>query len=385
MMHKLPSNWITATFENAFEKMPKSTITAGEGQETGKYRFFTSSSEQTMHIDTAVFDGEFLIFGTGGNPSIHYCNEKFSTSTDCWVMKGKFPDLDLKYVYYFFKGNRALLQRGFRGAGLKHLSRDYLNAVQIPKPSLETQRKIVSILEKAEKLKENRAQADELTGEFLKAVFYEMFGDPVRNEKKWQKCKLSDILAIKLNSGWSPVCSDKKGDLPVLSLANLTENGLSSDIEKYYEGNPRHRGVDLEIGDLLISRSNVRELVGRIGRYIGMPKKVLYPDLMIRMRLDNKKASSIFFEKYLQNSSVKKIIQSVAHGSSGSMVKISQGDLEEIQVILPPIELQNKFAKIVEQVESIKQRQTDSKKQIDDLFNVLMRDAFNGKLSGGTE
>ena len=55
-------------------------------------------------------------------------------------------------------------------------------------------------------------------------------------------------------------------------------------------------------------------------------------------------------------------------------------DLEKIKIPLPPIELQNKFAEIVKQVESMKEHQKESKEQIDDLFNALMQKAFKGEL-----
>ncbi|MCZ7393220.1 MAG: hypothetical protein O8C56_07825, partial [Candidatus Methanoperedens sp.] len=62
------------TFEN------KSKHTASEGKEKGKFKFFTSSNFQSKFVDSVDLHGEFLIFGTGGNASIHYSNEKFSTS-----------------------------------------------------------------------------------------------------------------------------------------------------------------------------------------------------------------------------------------------------------------------------------------------------------------
>ena len=88
-----------------FEYMPKSKIKAGEGKKEGKYKFFTSSNIQDKYIDEFIYDGEYLIFGTGGKASINYCNEKFSTSTDNFVVKVK-KDINTKFVYLYFKNDK---------------------------------------------------------------------------------------------------------------------------------------------------------------------------------------------------------------------------------------------------------------------------------------
>jgi len=264
---------------------------------------------------------------------------------------------------------------------VKHLSAKELNAIKISLPPLETQQKIVAILEKAEETKKLRAQADELTQKLLQSVFLEMFGDPVENPKIWNMKQLKDCIKIPLNSGWSPKCSDDIGGTPVFSLANLRDQGLSDEITKYYSGDLPKKGLDLEIGDLLISRSNTVELVGRIGRYNGNPEKVIYPDLMIRIRLNENLVNALFFEKYMQLNSTRKLIQKVSHGTSGSMVKISQSSLLKLPVILPPIELQQKFTEICNQIEKTTESQQQSSLEINNLFDALMQKAFTGELA----
>lgn len=266
------------------------------------------------------------------------------------------------------------------GANLPRINESKLLECKVPVPSLETQQKIVAILEKAEETKKLRAQADELTQKLLQSVFLEMFGDPVENPKNWNMKQLKDCIKIPLNSGWSPKCSDDISGTPVFSLANLQDQGLSDEITKYYSGDLPKKGLDLEIGDLLISRSNTVELVGRIGRYNGKPEKVLYPDLMIRIRLNENLVNSLFFEKCMQLNSTRKLIQKVSHGTSGSMVKISQSSLLKLPVILPPIELQQKFAEICNKMEKTTESQKQSSLEINNLFDVLMQKAFTGEL-----
>lgn len=113
---------------------PKSKIKAGDGKSEGKYKFFTSSPNQTKYIDEANYDKPSLVFGTGGNSSVHFCDKPFSTSTDCLVMYGR-SKIELETIYNYLKSNIGILENGFKGAGLKHISKDYILAIEIDLPS----------------------------------------------------------------------------------------------------------------------------------------------------------------------------------------------------------------------------------------------------------
>ena len=94
--------------DNYIIAQPKSKIKAGEGKNKGKYKFFNSSNVQTKFYDEYQYDKPALIFGTGGNASIHYCDEPFSTSTDCIVFYARNGSVDLKLIYIFISSNMHL-------------------------------------------------------------------------------------------------------------------------------------------------------------------------------------------------------------------------------------------------------------------------------------
>ena len=131
--------------KDEFAFLPKSKIKAGEGKDEGTYPFFTSSDIKVKRIDNYLFDDELVILGTGGMPSCNYYNGKFSVSTDNFVLKtnGKIKP---KYLYYFLRReNLAILAAGFRGTGLKHISKEYAGNIDIPYSSLEKQNEIISV------------------------------------------------------------------------------------------------------------------------------------------------------------------------------------------------------------------------------------------------
>ena len=111
-----------------FDYQPKSGRKAGDGLEKGIFPFYTSSQIQNKYLNDYDYEGNCLVLGTGGKPSIHFASGKFSTSNDCFVIQPKNDnEIHSKFLYYYFLNNMYILENGFRGAGLKHLSRSYLN------------------------------------------------------------------------------------------------------------------------------------------------------------------------------------------------------------------------------------------------------------------
>ncbi|NOR46630.1 MAG: restriction endonuclease subunit S, partial [Methanosarcinaceae archaeon] len=97
----LPSDWKSTNFGDMFDFEKKSKHKASEGKEKGNYKFFTSSNIQKKFIDDFDFDGDFLVFGTGGSASMHNPSGKFSTSTDCLVAEINNQQILTRYVYYY--------------------------------------------------------------------------------------------------------------------------------------------------------------------------------------------------------------------------------------------------------------------------------------------
>ncbi|WP_051184505.1 restriction endonuclease subunit S [Desulfatiglans anilini] len=183
---------------NLFDFLPKSKVKAGDGLEAGKYPFYTSSENQSKYLDEFQHEPGCLVFGTGGKASVYFTTSRFATSTDCITIRPKpKATIDAGYVFQFFKGNMQVLESGFKGAGLKHISKAYLSAIQIPHPEeIDDQKRIGHLLGKVEGLIARRKQHLQQLEDLLKSVFLEMFGDPVRNEKGWDTEPLGKLATI---------------------------------------------------------------------------------------------------------------------------------------------------------------------------------------------
>ncbi|MFZ8017586.1 restriction endonuclease subunit S, partial [Fusobacterium watanabei] len=173
----------------------------------GKYNFYTSSKEQNKFLDYYEYSNEALIIGTGGNANIHHSYGKFSVSTDCFVLENKGNKIFLvEYIYKYLLKNIHILENGFRGAGLKHISKEYLENIEIPIISIEKQKKLIKNLKNIDIfIDKNKQIKNELN--FLNKSLFITF-----NKNGIEK-RLDDIADISM--GQSPLSQsyniDKKG------------------------------------------------------------------------------------------------------------------------------------------------------------------------------
>ncbi|WP_162174253.1 restriction endonuclease subunit S [Flavobacterium daejeonense] len=371
-------------FKELFSFEKKSKIKAGDGFKfgEGKYPFYTSSDTLSKTLNDFLFKDESLIFGTGGLASIHHCDEKFAVSTDCFVTQAKNKkETFTKFVYYYLSGNMHLLENGFKGAGLKHISKGYIEDLMIPLPPLPTQQKIAAILDKADELCQYNNQLIEKYDTLTQSLFLEMFGDPVKNEKGWKITTFSKILS-KIESGWSPVCENKPRtsdkEWAVLKLGAVSYSIYNSKENKKCEFEVPISKLDCEVkkGDLLFTRKNTYHMVGTTAFVYETEPRLLLPDTVFRLVYIKEKSNPLFLYYLLNNNKFSAEIQSLASGTSGSMPNISKAKLLAKETILPPVDLQNQFAERVLLIELQKKQAQEALAKSEELFQSLLQKAF---------
>lgn len=123
--------------------LKKSKRPASFGTDIGKYNFYVSG-EKIKRCDDVDYNEECIIIGTGGNANIKY-DSSFSCSTDTFILKSKNDMLIIKYLYYYFLTNMDILENGFSGSTIKHISKDYVSNLEIQLPDINIQKKIVDL------------------------------------------------------------------------------------------------------------------------------------------------------------------------------------------------------------------------------------------------
>lgn len=367
-------------FKNLFWFAPKSKIKAGDGLDKGRFPFYTSSSIQNKWIDKEQHFDEALIFGTGGSASIHYESHPFSTSTDCFVTISTRPDVNTKYVYYYLSSNIHIIERGFKGAGLKHLSKKFLEEIEIPLPDLETQNKIVAILDKAKAILDKREETIKMYDELLRATFLEMFGDPVKNEKGWSLKRMSEVSQSRLGK---MLDSKKNVGLNLRPyLRNTNVQWLKFDLDELFEmdfDENERLEFDLQYGDVLMCEGGE---IGRCAIWKNQIADVYFQKALHRVRFNIEYILPAYFVYmfwlYANIGGLKKFM------GAATISHLTGEKLKNLIIMVPPIELQEKFVNQVEKTETIKSKVEDSKNKIQNLINAISQQAFKGELDFNT-
>lgn len=351
----------------------KSKRKAWEWQNSGSYKFFTSSQVQKKYVNEYDFSGPALIFGTGWSASIHYCDEQFSTSTDCFILKTEDDQIDLRYMSYFLKWNISLLKNGFKWAWLEHISKEYLSEIQIPLPSLEVQKSIVAKLDKLTELIDLKKEAIGKTEELTKSVFLEMFGDPMINKFWWNLLKVRDFSEIRL---WKMLDQKKQTHLPQYDyLWNSNVKWWKIEIENlsqmWFSDNDKIT-FELIFWDVLICEWWE---VGRCAIWKNEAKDIYFQKALHRLRPNKNIILSeyIYFVMsfYCYNGYFDRF------KNSATISHLTWIVLKEIKFPAPPIELQNHFAEIVKKNQSVIEDQEQSLQKIQELYDTTIQEVFS--------
>jgi type I restriction enzyme S subunit len=246
---------------------------------------------------------------------------------------------------------------------------------EIPLPPLHIQHQIVAVLEQAETVKRQRQEADVLTGTLLQSVFYEMFGDPVRNEKGWEKAKLKEVTLWHKQGIYTNMSYVENGT-KLIRVTDILEDG-TLDYPNMPFLNLDSKTIDqfkAKVGDFIFARS------GSIGRCAIVKETIpaVFGSFSICFRFNPKKVNNNFFLYFMKIPSVLSRFKKFSHGSAN--ININAENIKDLDIFLPPLALQQQFARVVQDVERIRKQQGVSGKEIEGLFEGLMAGAFAGEL-----
>lgn len=300
----------------------------------------------------------------------------------CFVTNEK--TLSNEYLYVLLRSYQTIIQAKAFGGGQPNISAKELESLMIPFPPLGDQIRIATLLSRVQVLIARRKDNLRLLDEFLKSTFLEMFGDPVRNEKGWKRQKLGDLLSA-IEGGWSPKCESRQaniGEWGVLKLGAVTHCKFVDSENKALPKNVKpKRDKEVKKGDLLFTRKNTYDLVAACAYVYETKPQIMISDLIFRLVIkDESILSPIYLWKLLINQSQRKNIQALAGGAAGSMPNISKQNLRKVLLPLPPINLQNQFASIVQRVESLRILYQQNLKELENLYGALSQKAFKGDL-----
>lgn len=379
MEKRLPEGWEIKQFLECIEKEASSNklkIPKSEFQNKGEYPIIDQGIEYIAgYTDNPlkVYKSELPVIIFGDHTRIFkFVDFPFSLGAD--GTKVLVPKKDLLYpkYFYFFLHRLKIESHGYS----RHYK--FLKEKQIVIPPLQTQKKIVSILEKADEIKRLRMQADELTSQLLQSVFLEMFGDPVTNPKMWDVVKLEEICdnERKVTYGIVQPGKEVESGIPIVRSVNLIENSISLEglkkIDPQIEASyPRSR---LRGGELLVS---VRGTVCPVA-IASIELENANMSRGVAIVAPNSRCMVEYLLILFKTSAIQHWISVISKGIA--LKQLNLVELRKLKIPLPPLDIQQKFAQIVEKVEVIRQNQKQSQQALDNLFDALTQKAFKGEL-----
>lgn len=252
-------------------------------------------------------------------------------------------------VGLYFQGKTRPLQS--KTTGLHNLDFNKYLRFSIPVPPLPIQQQIVEELDKLSEIIEKKKQQVKELDTLAQSIFYDMFGDPNINEKKWETKKLSN-LCINLDSQRKPITAK---DRVVGSFPYYGASGIVDYVEGYI--------LDGEY--LLVSEDGANLLLRHTPIAFVAKGKIWVNNHAHILEFDNKKLQSFveYFFKYLD----------ISHLITGcAQPKLTQGNLNNIEIFFPSNTLIDSFAQKIEAIEKQKELINQSIKETQLLFDSRM-------------
>ena len=372
----------TVSLGDLFEFARKTDHPASHGISGGAYPFFISSQDKTLTTNSPDQEGPALIFGDGGSASVHCVDGPFSVSNHCYIAVPRNRQVEeVRFYNHYLKSNIHLLEAGFKGVGLKNISKSYLSSLPLPTASNATKRRVVEMLDKAEAICSKRKQIIELTDSLLKSIFIEMFGDLDTNTFGWGTYTVAEILKTDPQNGLYRPLSDYGSGVSILRIDGFYDGYL-------VKGRPLKRlNVDaktiakyrLDHGDIVINRVNSPEFIGKSALVEGLVDETVFESNMMRFRVDKEQINPRFFVDQLQTQYIKRQILR-ASKDAVNQSRINQTDVRNFEIRVPPVELQETYAAIVGKKTKTDRSLTEALSASSNLFRSLSQRVFNSEL-----
>jgi len=258
--------------------------------------------------------------------------------------------LDTKYLYYALISKN--LSKYSSGATIPHIYFKDYKKEKIALISESEQKKVINILDRIIDIINKRKNQINLLEELVKSRFIEMFGDPIKNEKGWDKIFIEEIASL-VSRGKTPKYVEKS-KIGVINQACIYWEKIKFENIKYHED--KKDILILQDQDILINSTGTGTL-GRVNIFIkNKEKDIIYTiDTHITLlRLKQWKSNSIYLKNYFRIPIIQKYLINKCVNGSTNQIELSKEKFNNFRVLLPPLSLQNEFAEFVEKTNKLK-------------------------------
>lgn len=394
---KLPENWIEKKLGSVLTRVNDkiNPQTSGEKKhfyiglehierQTGKLLLNsdeTTDANDILSMKTVFQKGDILYGKLRPNLNkVHLAEQDGICSTDIWALrpqKNISPDFILRFLR-----SPAVYERATQlaaGANLPRVSANSFDRLPIFLPTLPEQHRIVDVLKQLEDISRVKQSVHDQINHIIRTAYWEYFSDwytsnglrnPVRISKFVEDSQYGVSEAMK-----------ETGDHVVLRMNSITKSGWLDLAELKYATLSKKdvEATTLVNGDLLFNRTNSRELVGKCAIWRDAEGPFSFASYLVRLRLKEGMLPEYLWATL--NSSYGKYRLMNSAKQAVSMANVSPTDLGRITVPLPPLALQKKFARLVNSIETLREKIQNKLHQYSELQTLVTQQALFGELT----
>ena len=339
-------------------------------------RFLSHSDYIAENKRTTVSEGDLLmtIVGTIGRVAIvpkelnGICLQRSVA-----VIKPNKEIINNRYLMYQLQNMQSFLEKEARGVAQKGIYLKQVSQLDIKLPELEQQKQIVKVLDKVSKLIFLRKQQLSKLDELVKARFVEMFGTFPANPFRWSIGKIQDVVSdVRYGSSRPAV---EGGKYPYLRMNNITYSGELDlrDTKRIDIPDSELDKCTVRRGDVLFNRTNSKELVGKTCVY-NRDELMVLAGFVIRVRV-NERIRPEVLSAFLNMDFSKRMLIGMCKTAIGQ-ANINAKELQNIDLYIPPIELQDQFVTLKNKIDQKKQTLQQSLEKLELLKKALMQEYF---------
>jgi type I restriction enzyme, S subunit len=231
-----------------------------------------------------------------------------------------------------------------------------------------------------------------LTTELKKALLHKLFTEGLRGEpqkqteigpvpESWKIVELESLLVEAVRNGHSAKATNGDSGVRTLTLTAVTQRDFSVENTKLTSADPmRVSDLWLRSGDILVERANTPEYVGLAALYEGPEDFAIYPDLMIRVRVDCHVVDPYFIAEFLVTPECRRYFQRSAHSTAGNFPKIDQATVEKTLLPLPGKDEERDIVLALRSIDRMRELYRRKAKTLRDLFSTLLHQLMTAQI-----
>jgi type I restriction enzyme S subunit len=320
-----------------------------------------------------------LLIGCRGTcGSIHISEPKSYTNGNAMACDNLDSTVNIKYLKYFFEF------RGFKdivsGGVQPQITIQNLSRVEIPLPPLSTQKRIAEILDAADALRRKDQELLRKYDELAQAIFIDMIGDPVKNEK-YKRAPLSDVSEI--TNGVTKNGKLEHAEMitaPYMRVANVQDGYLDlKEIKDIRVAISDYYKYQLKKMDILLTEGGDPDKLGRGCIWMEEVPNSIFQNHLFRVRVNSPEIRPYYLAKLIGSKYGKKYFLKAAKQTTG-IATINSSQLKAFPVIIPALNIQEEFERVNSQIDKVRSLCELNLAKSNQLFNSLLQQAFKGEL-----